>query len=118
MNLLRNAAGLTRRIVRPNWTLSKRPGSPILFVICMLTIVAVSIPIAHSSCEYNQRTRQGLNAAAVYFQHRAKASEERMRLDSPKLAALDSKAAAAARAAAAQLRVAPLSCSLPFPPVR
>lgn len=103
---------------RPDWLVVRRPGSPILFFICMLTIVAVSVPIAHSSCVYNQRTRVGLNQAADYFQQRALFSDARAKIDPPPLARLDRKAAASARHAAAQLRVPLLSCSLPFPPVR
>lgn len=103
---------------KPDWLAVRRPGSPILFLVCMLTILLTAIPIAHSSCEYNQRTRQGLNDAAVFFDQQAQRATARMRIDPPRLAALDLKAARAAQRAADQLAVKRLDCSLPFPPIR
>lgn len=102
---------------KPDWLVVRRPGSPALFFIVMATILAITIPIAHSSCEYNQRTRAGLNTAATYFTQRAQAALARARFDPPRLARLDRLSAEQALRAASQLRVKQLDCSLPFPPI-
>lgn len=100
---------------KPDWLIVRRPGSPVLFFVAVLMIIAVSWGTDHNSCIRGQGVRDGLNYASSYFAGAANRSALRATVDTGAARGLDLQAAAAAWSAAAHLRVHQLDCSL-FPP--
>lgn len=104
---------------KPDWLIIKRPGSPVLFFICMATILAIGFQTDHNSCVRGQGVRAPLIAASNYFYRGSSSVMARSLLratqDTGTIRQLDLKAAQAAKAIGESIRVHQLSCSFPFP---
>lgn len=88
----------------------KRPGSPILFTICVLIIVVSFGVEDRQSCIRSKSVRE---ANRAYFNGVADRAVRRARLDRGRAQRLDFESYDAARHAVVANRA--LSCALPFP---
>lgn len=98
-------------MIRPDWTMIRRPGSPILFFICMLTVLAIGWRADHVSCVRTDVLRSSL---AVNYRGAIVRATERATVDRGLARYLDEQQVASLTQALE--RVHQLDCSQPFPP--
>jgi ABC-type sugar transport system substrate-binding protein len=97
---------------RPDWTVVRRPGSPILFFIVVIFMLGIGYVGDHNSCTRSNGDRQALTA---YFDGARTRALSRASTEQGRQQELDLLAAAADLDAIRHVRS--LDCSFPFPAV-
>ena len=93
----------------------KRPGSPVLFAICMVTVLGIGAADDYNSCLRGQGVRAALNEGSQYFRQTVDRNYQRTQVDKGAALVIDFQGVASAYKAMRESEVHQLDCSFPFP---